>query len=369
MKVALVSTPFVAVPPRDYGGTELVISELAEGLVKCGHDVTLLATGDSTTSARLLALYPQAQWPPEPLAEINHAAWAMRVIADDAFDVVHVNSAAALACTRFLLDGPPIVYTLHHERDENLSAFYRYYPNVHYIAISADQASREIPLDRLDIIHHGLDPAHYSFVDRPSDYAAFIGRYARVKGPHTAIDVTAEAGVPLRMAGEVHPADHTFGEVVLASRMAQAHVTDFGLLGLKEKVALLRHARALLAPIEWNEPFGLVLIEAMLCGCPVLAYGAGSVPELVEEGVTGYIARSAEDLVEWLRPGSMLDHFDRAACRARAVQRFSSDRMVADHVALYERLRAARSGADFAALGSGALAGPAVAPLTGESVR
>jgi glycosyltransferase involved in cell wall biosynthesis len=339
MKIALVSTPFLAVPPRDYGGTELVVSELAEGLREHGHQVTVFATGDSRTSAALESLYPDPQWPPGVLADLNHVSWALQRVARARYDVVHAHSAVALAMTRLVPD-LPLVYTLHHERDEQLSAFYRYFPRAHYIAISADQKQREIPLPDVEVIHHGLDPSCFSVTARPRDYVAFIGRFAQVKGPHTAIEAAACAGVPIRVAGETHSVDGEFGEREVAPRLRQRHVTYLGVIGMCTKVPLLRDARALLAPIVWNEPFGLILIEAMLSGCPVVAYGRGSVPELVEPGRTGYIVRTFEEMVDVIRPGGVLEQFDRRACRARAMERFSRERMVQDHERLYARVAA-----------------------------
>ena len=339
MRIALISTPYLAVPPRLYGGTELVVYELAEGLVRLGHDVELFGTGDSRTSAQLRFLYDNGQWPPETLADVNHVSWALQEIGERGpFDVIHAHSAVALACARL---GPavPMVYTIHHARDEQLSAFYRYCQEPHYIAISDDQRGREICLRHVTVIHHGLDPARYHCTPRPrGDYVCFVGRYSRVKGPHTAIDVARQAGVQICMAGEVHSPDEAWATQELQPRLAQSHVTDLGPVGSAVKARLLARARALLAPIEWNEPFGLILIEAMLAGCPVVAFGMGSVPELVEHGLTGFIATSAEHMVELLSPGGAVDGFDRTACRERAVERFSADRMVSDHVALYQRL-------------------------------
>ena len=339
MRIALISTPYLAVPPHLYGGTELVVYELAEGLVRLGHHVELFATGDSRTSAQLRFLYDRGQWPPETLADLNHVSWALREIGEQGrFDVIHTHSAVALACAR-LAPATPMVYTIHHARDEQLSAFYRYCQEPQYVAISEDQRRREICLRHVDVIHHGLDPARYLCTPRPlGDYVCFVGRYAREKGPHTAIDVARQAGVRIRMAGDVHPPDVAWAEAELRPRLAQPHVTEVGPVGSVVKARLLAHARALLAPIEWNEPFGLILIEAMLSGCPVVAFGMGSVPELVEDGLTGFIATSADHMVELLRPGGAVERIDRVACRARAVERFSADRMVADHVALYHRL-------------------------------
>jgi glycosyltransferase involved in cell wall biosynthesis len=339
MRIALISTPFLAVPPRRYGGTELIVHELAEGLVKRGHYVELFATGDSRTSAELRFLYPGAQWPPEMLPDLNHASWAMQQVREHGhFDLIHAHSAVALACSRFVPD-VPMVYTIHHVRDEQLSAFYRFYADPQYIAISEDQRRREVPLAHVTVIHHGLDPANYRYSSRPGDYVCFIGRFAEIKGPHTAIDAARCAGFPIHVAGEVHPPDARWVNVELAPRLREPHVTDLGPVGQAAKAALLSRARALLAPVEWNEPFGLVLIEAMLSGCPVVAFAKGSIPELVEDGVTGFIAKSFEHMVDLIRPGGGIEMIDRVRCRQRAIERFSADRMVDDHVALYERIR------------------------------
>jgi glycosyltransferase involved in cell wall biosynthesis len=335
MRIAMISTPFLPVPPRDYGGTELVVHELVEGLIERGHEVTLFAPGDSETSAELRALFPQSQWPPEMLADLDHVTWAMRQVTHD-FDVVHAHSAVALALRR-LVYGPPLVYTLHHERDDQLSAFYTHCHNAHFVAISVDQASREIPLPHCSVVYHGLDPARFRWSHQPADYVCFVGRLTEVKGPHTAIDISARAGVPIRIAGAVHPPDGVFAERELSWRFGLPHVTYLGSIGTEVKVPLLRDARALLAPIDWNEPFGLILIEAMLSGCPVVAFGRGSVPELVEPDVTGFIVGGANEMVELIRPGGVLERFDRERCRKRAVERFSRDRMVDEYEHLYAR--------------------------------
>lgn len=346
MRIAMVSTPFVPVPPTDYGGTELIVHELAEGLRVRGHDVTIFATGDSTASGTVRALYQAAQWPPEILADVNHVSWAMeRIAADGTFDLVHAHSAVALACSRFMPQ-VPLVYTIHHTRDEALSAFYRFFPTARFVAISEDQRRREVPLRYAEVIHHGLDPARFQSRGRAGDYVAFLGRLARAKGPHAAIDAASAAGVPLVVAGEVHLPDEAWASRELTERLRRPHVTYLGSVGPGIKVPLLRDARALLAPIEWNEPFGLALIEAMLSGCPVVAFPRGSVPELVEPGVTGFIAGSVEEMATLIRPGGALDHFDRVACRRRAVERFSREQMVLRHENLYQRVLTRRLAVD-----------------------
>lgn len=340
MRIALVSTPFIAVPPKDYGGTELVVHMLAEGLRARGHDVTLFATGDSETSSRLEALYPEAAWPPNPLIELNHMSWALARVAEEDFDVVHCHAAAALALAA-LLPGPPIVYTIHHVREPSLSRFYQQFPWVWYAAISDRQRELEIPLPRVTTIHHGLDPEPYAGETKAGDYVCFIGRLSEVKGPHVAIDVAERAGMEIRVAGRIHNDDDDpdFASREVVPRLERPHVRYLGAIGIGEKGPLLRGARAMLVPIDWEEPFGLVMIEAMLAGCPVIAFPRGSAPELIEEGITGFLARDSEDMVEILR--NRVADFDRERCRARAIERFSADRMVREYEAWFERARSA----------------------------
>jgi glycosyltransferase involved in cell wall biosynthesis len=358
MKVALISTPFLATPPHTYGGTELVVAELADGLVANGHEVTLFATGDSRTHATLRSLYDRPQWPPSSVTELNHVSWALGRVRRAAargrpYDLVHTHAATALACARLLARRPPVVYTVHHARDDALSSFYRHFPSTHFVAISADQARREVALPTLSVVHHGLSPEDYQCRPTADRYACFIGRLAPVKAPHIAIDVARAAGLPIRVAGNVHEADTVYGAQEVAPRLAWPHVAYLGSIGLDEKVPLLRDARALLAPLQWDEPFGLVMIEAMLSGCPVIAFPRGSAPELIEPGVTGYLVRDAAAMTELLRPGSVLDRFDRMRCRAWAADRFGRARMVAAYETVYthavRRARAAsRSARDTA---------------------
>jgi len=342
MRIAMISTPFLAVPPRKYGGTELVVFELVEGLVARGHDVVLFATGDSNTSAELRYAYPEAQWPPNAAADIYHVSSAMDQIADGDFDLVHAHSATTLGFSRLLPD-IPIVYTLHHHRVDELSNFYQHFPRAHYVAISQRQKDLEIALPNCDVIYHGLDPNRFESTEKADDYVSFIGRFSEEKGPHTAIDVARAAGLSIYMAGEAHTPDVAFAKREMEHRLREPHVNAIGCVGVAEKVPLLKKSRALLAPITWEEPFGLILTEAMLCGCPVVAFARGSTPELVENGVTGYLVNSAEEMVDVIRPGGPLDNFDRVRCRTHAVTRFSRDRMVADHLRLYNEIVEERS--------------------------
>jgi glycosyltransferase involved in cell wall biosynthesis len=336
MRIAMISTPFVPVPPVGYGGTELVVFELVEGLLQRGHDVTLYATGDSRTRARLRALYPRAQWPPDPLADLNHVSFAMREIVRGGCDLVHAHSAAAIAVNR--LTQVPLVYTLHHALEPRLSEYYRHFPEVEFVAISSDQAGRESGVRHCAVIHHGLDPARYRWTDRPGPYVCFVGRFAAVKGLPAAIDAAASAGVPIHVAGEAHPPDRDYVRHEVEPRLRARHVTSLGPIGAREKMQLLRDARALLAPIAWDEPFGLILAEACLSGCPVVAFGRGSVPELIDEGVTGFIADSVQEMADLIRPGGEIERLDRRQIREVAVRRFTRDRMVTQYEELYGRV-------------------------------
>lgn len=338
MKIALISTPFVSVPPRDYGGTELIVHELAEGLVARGHEVTVFATGDSNTSARLESLYPQPQWPPDSLVEVNHVSWAFSRIKGAGYDVVHCHAVSALAVGR-LLPELPVVYTLHHVRDDRLSGLYSYFPWVWYAAISERQRELEVELPLVTVVHHGLDHRRYDGPTHAGDSVCFIGRLSQVKGPHIAIDVAEMAGLPIRVAGRFHDDDDdpTYSVREIVPRLELPHVTYLGPIGMEAKRNLLCQSRALLMPITWEEPFGLVMIEAMLSGCPVVAFPRGSAPELVEEGVTGFLVEDAKEMAGIVRHG--LAGFDREACRQRAVERFSRDTMVAAYETLYHKAR------------------------------
>jgi glycosyltransferase involved in cell wall biosynthesis len=340
MKIALISTPFVSVPPKDYGGTELIVAELAEGLTEHGHAVTLFATADSRTSARLEALYPEAQWPPDGLTELNHVTWAFGQIAHEEYDVIHCHAVSAIAMGR-LLPQPPLVYTLHHVRNERLSRIYEFFPWTWFAAISERQRELEVPLPRMAVIHHGLDHRRYLGPTSAGDAVCFIGRLSEVKGPHLAIDVAEAAGVPIWVAGRVHQDDEdpAFAAREILPRLERPHVRYLGPIGMEEKRALFCQARALLMPLRWEEPFGLVMLEAMLCGCPVIAFPRGSAPELVEEGVTGFLVDDERAMVEAVQ--GRLAGFDRERCRQVAAERFGRDAMVLAYERLYERACAA----------------------------
>jgi len=332
VRIAIVSSSAVRVPPEGYGGTERVLHYLTEGLVHEGHEVTLFATGDSQTHAELRALYPRPVWPLDHLAEIDHVGWALAEIAHDGgFDVMHLNHAAALAVARSV--PVPVTYTMHHARDDATSRFYGHYPFVHFVAISERQRAREDVLPRMWTVHHGLDPADFPFVAEPEPAVVFIGRFAPVKAPHLAIDAAQLAGVPIRLAGNPHADEgepyHTH-EVV--PRLSLPGVTWIGEVGGAAKNELLGRGVATLFPASWEEPFGLVMVESMLCGTPVIAFPRGAAREVIDEGVTGFLVRDVEEMAAAIPRARAID---RVRCRARASARFSAARMVRAYLRTY----------------------------------
>jgi glycosyltransferase involved in cell wall biosynthesis len=333
MRIAIVSTPFVRVPPRGYGGTELFCGNLAEGLLCREHDVTLFATGDSEFSGHLKAYFHEAKWPPSDDVDLIHLRWALKEIARDprGYDAVLINSAQGIELARDL--GLTVVYTLHHPREERLSRLYAAHPEVHYVGISARQLELEVPLRNASLIHHGLDISAYPPSRRCEGYLLHLGRFAPEKGTHLAIDAARLAGVPIVVAGRAHANDNDqlYYARKVVPRLRLPGVEAVGEADHERKVALLRGARALLCPIEWEEPFGLIATEAMLTGTPVIGFARGSFPEIVDDGVSGLLV---SDVAEMAKAIHSVRRLDRARCARRARERFSADRMVAD----YERV-------------------------------
>jgi glycosyltransferase involved in cell wall biosynthesis len=333
LRVALVAAPFIAVPPADYGGTELFVAHLAEGLHKAGVEPVVYTNGESTVPTERRSLYEHSIWPIQArekawIREINHTSWAIRD-AQNECDIIHVQSASALSFSRFV--SRPFVLTLHNPSDPRLSEYYAHFPQVWYVSISDAQARSESML-RLRTIHHGIDVAQYSFVEHKQQYLSFIGRIAPIKGTHIAIDVAERTGIPLKIAGEVQPAFREYFERKIRPRLDGKLVEYIGLADHQAKNELLGNSLAMLFPVQWSEPFGLVMVEAMACGTPVLALRGGSVSEVVRDGVSGYICRSVPDLVKRVRTLNL----EPQTVRRYVEETFSIESMVAQYLALYQ---------------------------------
>jgi glycosyltransferase involved in cell wall biosynthesis len=333
LKIALIAPPFIAVPPFDYGGTELFVADLAEGLKKTGIEVLVYANGQSTVSAELRWIYERSQWPIKVaehawMRELNHNSWAVSDAAKTC-DILHMQSAQGIAFSRFV--GRKTVLTLHGPHESGLSEYYAHLPDVHYVCISHAQRKEE-SLPKMSTIHHGIDTSRYRFVPQKQQYLSFIGRIAPVKGTHLAIEVARRTGIPLKIAGEVQPANRDYFEKMIKPRIDGKLVEYVGPADLQAKNELLGNSLAMLFPIQWGEPFGLVMIEAMACGTPVLALPGGSVPEVVRDGVSGYICRSVRVMAEAVKNLNI----DPAMVRRYVEENFSIGKMVGQYIALYQ---------------------------------
>jgi glycosyltransferase involved in cell wall biosynthesis len=343
MRIAIIAPPFIPVPPINYGGTELFIAQLARGLTARGHRVVVYANGESRLPCEVRWLYETSDWPlADPangtLKQLTHTAWAMRDLSGG-FDVVHLNDAMATFFTPFV--SVPAVKTLHHPHEPALTELYRRHPQITYVAISSYQYRAE-QLPRMRTIPHGIPTEHYRFEPRKQDYLAFLGRIAPMKGTHLAIEVARASGLPLKIAGEIQPIFRGYWDQEIAPHVDGRQIEYVGEVGFEAKNELLANARALLFPIQWDEPFGLVMIEAMACGTPVLALPGGSVHEVVEDGVTGYVCSDAADMAQ--RAARLA--IDPLRCRRRAETRFHVDLMVRRYEALFlELARSRRTGA------------------------
>jgi len=340
VRIGIVAPPFLPVPPQRYGGTELFIAQLAERLPQHGIEPVVFANGESTVKAEVRSLYPEAEWPlrndqMDFFKDLTHATWAIDHAKD--CDVLHVNSAPALALSRRA--GKPLVYTIHHPLERTLLEFYKHHPEVDYVAISDFQRLQH-PLPKIRTIHHGIRMQDYRCpLDSKREYFVFLGRIAPVKGTHNAIAVAQRTGIPLKIAGQVQPIYRDYYETKVKPHIDGKLIQYVGEVDLASKNELLGGALALLFPIEWPEPFGLVMIESMACGAPVLAFPGGSVGEIVKNEVSGFICNNVDEMI------SMANRLplDAGAVRAYAEQRFSVDRMVEQYVELYRSRKPTRT--------------------------
>ena len=334
MRIALVAAPWLPVPPPAYGGSEGVIDRLATGFLEAGHDVLLFTTGDSTCPVP--RAWARAQSNPDlmgqSMIELHHLIHAYDQVAD--FDIIHDHTILGPVYAQGRCHGQ-VVTTNHGVFSPEANDIYsRIVPKVALIAISHDHAARStVPVSA--VIHHGLRPDEFPVGAGDGDYLLFLGRFSPDKGAKEAAIAAHEAGVNLVLAAKMRePLEidyfHTQIEPLLDSS-----VRYVGEVGMEQKLELLGSARALLNPIHWPEPFGLVMIEALACGTPVLTLRWGAAPEIVDDGTTGFVCDSDADLVAAIE---RVGELDRADCRHAVETRFSADRMVRDHLNLYERL-------------------------------
>jgi glycosyltransferase involved in cell wall biosynthesis len=343
MRIAQIAPPWLAVPPNRYGGTERVVALLADGLAERGHDVTLFASGGSRTRANLVT--PLAA-PPEPeqlgnlFDEAFHATAAYLHAGE--FDVIHDHSGLVGASIGALLtDGPPVVHTLHSAWKPPFRRHFRLLDGkLNLVAISASQRAANRGLRYAGVIHHGLDPADFPFDPAAGrdDVLVFLGRSSPEKGVLKAIEIARRVDLPLVMMIKVgEPDEQSYWQDVVRPRLHDGVEVILN-AGHETKVAQLSRARALVFPMSWCEPFGLVMIEAMACGTPVVVTRRGSAPEIVVDGETGYLVDPRNPVDASVAAIEQIDAIASAACRAHFERCFAAERMVDQYESLFRRL-------------------------------
>jgi len=338
MRIAQVAPLYESVPPKYYGGTERVVSYLTEELIRQGHEVTLFASGDSETKARLVAACRRSlRLDEECIDQMAHQILMLERVFQRAaeFDIIHFH----VDYLHFPLSRrQPITHvtTLHGRLDiPDLISLYQEFQDMPVISISNEQRKPLPWANWQATVYHGLPADLYRFRPEPGNYLAFMGRISPEKRVDRAIEIAKRIQIPLKIAAKVDPVDKDYFESVIAPLLGDRLVEFVGEIGDAQKNEFLGNAYALLLPIDWPEPFGLVMIEAMACGTPVIAYRGGAVPEIMEEGHTGFIVEELEDAVEAVQ---RVPELSRKRCREVFEQRFTVTRMARDYLQAYKRL-------------------------------
>ncbi|HEU5235615.1 MAG TPA: glycosyltransferase family 4 protein [Pyrinomonadaceae bacterium] len=337
MRIAQVAPLIESVPPKHYGGTERIVSYLTEELVRAGHDVTLFASGDSVTQARLIPGCPASlRLDKQCVDHLAHHIVMIDQVLEHArdFDVIHFHTDYLhFPVSRYL--PVPHITTLHGRLDlPDLVPVYDRFRDVPVISISNAQREPLPWANWVKTVYHGLPQELFRFRPNPGNYLAFLGRISREKRADRAIEIAQRAGMQLKIAAKVDRADKRYFNQVIEPLLRESHVEWVGEISDDEKDNFLGNAYALLFPIDWPEPFGLVMIEAMACGTPVIAYDGGAVPEVIKEGQTAFIAKNIEGAVEAVR---RVPELSRAYCRKVFEKRFTVTRMARDYVKIYKR--------------------------------
>ena len=335
MRIGIVAPPWAPVPPPLYGGIEQAVDGLARGFAAAGHDVLLVATGDSTSEVPTKWLLKASEgWRiGYTVPELRHVMAAYEEMAG--FDVIHDHTVLGPVYAERFPD-LPVVTTIHGPFNEELTDIYRRIADrVPIIAISEAQRAVVPELRIARVIHHGVEPAAFEVGDGSGDYCVFLGRMNVDKGAQRAVTAAREAGMALVMVGKCRePWEHQFFDAEIAPHLSD-EIRYVGEAPHEEKLEWLRNARCTLFPIRWNEPFGLVMLESLACGTPVIAFREGAVPEVIEHGRTGFLCEDESDMAECIpRAGDL----DRGDCRAAVEGYFSMDRCVGEHLELFEDL-------------------------------
>lgn len=332
----MIAPPWAPIPPHLYGGIELVVDRLSRGLFNKGHDITLFTTGDSTcpVNKRFLLNYSEGNRIGSAVPEARHVMFCYQNL--DGFDVVHDHSVLGPILAFYGATDLPVATTVHGPFNEELTDIYKAIDSkIAIVAISHAQAKSAVDVNISKVIHHGLDAMEFPFEAQKQDYLLFLGRMAKEKGAHIAIDVAMMTKKPLMIAGKKREVweEKYFTEYV--EPRLNDEIRYLGEVTHEEKLELIKNASCLLFPISWPEPFGMVMLEAFACGTPVIGFACGSVPEVINHGVTGFIVKDIDEMIEAVGQLSEINPKD---CRAIVEGYFSQDRMVEEYIQLFESL-------------------------------
>ncbi|MDE2041426.1 MAG: glycosyltransferase family 4 protein [Patescibacteria group bacterium] len=342
MKIAQIGPVIERIPPKKYGGTERVVHALTEQLVKRGHEVTLFGSGDSITSAKLVSVYPRALRESRLRDLYGMNAWTMFNIGlaydrQAEFDIIHDHSGHISLPTANAAR-TPVVMTMHGAFTPENRHIYRGLNKPGLVTISKSQAI--VPgLNYLGTVYNGLDVSGYPFSNENDGYLLFVGRISMEKGVHNAIEVAVNTGLPLIIAAKLDDTDRNYFRIYVEPYLSEK-ITWIGEVDETERNRLMSRALCSLHPITWREPFGLTVIEAMACGCPVVAFGRGSIPELVVSGKTGFVVETIEEMIDSV---VAIDTIDRHECRRHALENFNAERMTEGYEKIYAEIIAASS--------------------------
>jgi glycosyltransferase involved in cell wall biosynthesis len=339
MRIAIVASNAVRVPPKKYGGTERVVHTLTEHLVKRGHEVTLFASGDSLTSARLIPTAPRAVWEMNVNDPFGYNTWLLYAIGlaysmQDEFDIIHDHNGLFSLPAAHLTRIPTLV-TWHGPFSSQIRQLFQTMNAPYVNSISESQLRNKIGLNYTRSVYNGLDMEHYPFSEEDDGYLLFVGRISMEKGPHYAIQVAQELNIPLIMAAKMDSVDQAYFKEYIEPKLKDSLITWVGEVDEEERNRLMSKAKALLHPVTFREPFGLVMIEAMACGCPVIGFNKGSIPEVIRNGKTGFVVEDADEMLEAVE---RIDEVDRAYCRDYALDRFGGERMAKQYETLYREI-------------------------------
>lgn len=343
MRIAQIAPLWESVPPTTYGGTELIVSLLTEELVQRGHDVTLFASGDSVTSAKLESAHPRAlRLDPNVKEGEVYTMLSLSSVYEhaDQFDIIHSHVGCA-ALPYAPLVKTPTVHTLHGIFTPDNEKLFAHAKRQPYISISMDQREPRVGLNYVATVYNGIDTDRFAFYPKPDEppYLAFLGRISPEKGTHLAVEIAKRSGWHLKMAGKVDPVDREYYETQILPHIDGKQIEYLGEANHDQKCSILGGAVATLFPIGWREPFGLVMIESMVVGTPVIAMAMGSVPEVIVNGKTGWLGYSMEDCLAGIDKVAQIDRY---ACREHVLRNFTARRMVDGYEVIYKEIVAKR---------------------------